>query len=408
MWRRWFLGSLGVCLFSSALLAKPGIVHTKNGQTFQGDVDEKEDKVVVDIRGIRTTIDRANIESIQYTKGVEEDYQARLAKLDAKDVKGRIELAHWAVGQGQYRLAQDALEKALAIDPNNKEANDFLDLVTRQMRLQHNAGADNNATPDRNTGANAPNAPASKRPQRNLLSESDINTIRLLELKPTDPMRGIRIDPAVRNQFLTTTGMSLQQFNAMRPAEQAVTIVKQGSADMRAGVHVLSDPVALAEFKTRIQPTILPNCATSGCHGGTPRGGFMLYSPADTDAVTYTNFYILTQYAKKVDSSNPAAPDSGAFGGPAQRKMLDRLQPAQSLLAQFALPAGDSQYNHPAVAGFRPLFLNKNDARYRTLINWLGTVLVNVQPDYGIQYELPNAATQPAATQSNAAPGARQ
>jgi hypothetical protein len=406
MWRRWLLGSLGVCLFSSTLLAKPGIVHTKNGQTFQGDVDEKEDKVVIDIKGIRTTIDRANIDSIQYTKGVEEDYRARLAKLDAQDVKGRIELAHWAVDQGQYRLAQDALEKALAIDPNNKDASDFLDLVTRQMRLQHNAGStDNTGAPAADNEANNGAAAPQPKAERRLLTPQDINTIRLLELKPTDPTRAIRIDPAVRNQFLTATGMTLQQFTAMRPAEQAVDIVKRGDEAMRDGVHVLADPAALAVFKSRIQSVVLPNCATSGCHGGTPRGGFMLYSPADNDAVTYTNFYILTQYAQKVASSNPAAPDSGAFGGPAQRKMLDRLQPAQSLLAQFGLPTGDARYDHPAVPGFRPLFLNKNDQRYRTLLNWLGTTLVNVQPDYGIDYALPGAATQPAATRSTAQPG---
>jgi hypothetical protein len=182
----------------------------------------------------------------------------------------------------------------------------------------------------------------------------------------------------------------------MNPADQAVAIIHNGDRQWRDGVTILSDPPALAEYKRVIQPVILAGCATSGCHGNTDRGGFKLYTPPVRDAITYTNFYILTQYAKTLNKDQPP---QNAFAGPVRRPMLNRTRPEESLLAEYGLPRGTAKFSHPDVAGFRPIYRNTRAPRYRDLMQWLGSSLVNVQPDYGItDVQLP--ATRPATKSS--------
>src|SRR5690349_3224404 len=72
----------------STSLAKPGVVRTKEGQTYDGDVDEKDaDTVVVNVRGIETRIARDRIASIDYAGGTQTDFNAQLAKLAPNDVQ---------------------------------------------------------------------------------------------------------------------------------------------------------------------------------------------------------------------------------------------------------------------------------------------------------------------------------
>src|SRR5438132_1990813 len=129
MARRWMLGGALTLLATSILLAKPGVVITRDGQRLEGEITEKTDSVVISIRGIETAVPRDNIASLTYSEPFEKQFQDRLAKLDPKDVKGRLELARWAFDQKQYSTARDACEAALAIDPNNREAVELESLV---------------------------------------------------------------------------------------------------------------------------------------------------------------------------------------------------------------------------------------------------------------------------------------
>src|SRR5207249_3947109 len=109
------LGMALAVAVGSLLLAKPGVVVTKDGQRLEGEITEKTDTVIVSIHGIETTISRENLASLTYSEPFEKEFQDRLAKLDPKDVKGRLELARWAFDQKQYTAARDACEAALAI-----------------------------------------------------------------------------------------------------------------------------------------------------------------------------------------------------------------------------------------------------------------------------------------------------
>src|SRR6266576_5651771 len=117
---RMLLLILGGVLLTTIAFARQGVIHTRDGRTIEGDITERDDSVTVSIRGIETTINRTDIDTLNYEQDIEKEYQARLAKLDKSDVKGRLQLARWAFDHHNYPLARDAANKALEVDPNSR------------------------------------------------------------------------------------------------------------------------------------------------------------------------------------------------------------------------------------------------------------------------------------------------
>ena len=109
MLRRWMLGGVGGMLLASVLWARPGVVKTRDGQTFQGDITEEQDQLVVSRKGIRTAVPRDTIQSVSYSDSIEETYRQKHRRLTQFDVAGRMELAHWLFDNKAYDLALDVL-----------------------------------------------------------------------------------------------------------------------------------------------------------------------------------------------------------------------------------------------------------------------------------------------------------
>jgi hypothetical protein len=376
-------------VISTLLLAEPGTVLTKDGTAYQGDIHEDEQNVTVVIRGVETVIPRADIESIKYQSDYANEFRKRLAALEATDIKGRIALSREAFDQRRYDLAREGLNDALRIDPNNREATDLLDLVERQIRLERaGAGAPPAGAPPR-----APVTRPAAAPRR-VLSAEDINTIRQKELRSSDTAVRITFQGDVKRRFADKENMPFTEFNRLPPLQQAFQIIDDGDEQMRQQVRIVSDPSAITEYKRLVQPLILSNCATAACHGGPAGGKFQLYAPADSDAVTYTNFYILTQYARGAEGPN----SGGVFGG-SSRRLIERGAGDRSLLANYGLPVTVAEYDHPDVGGkpIQPIFRNKQDPRYEQIVNWMNKTLTPVWPTFGIEFPLPGAATTQAA-----------
>jgi hypothetical protein len=415
---------LGGTVSVATLLARPGTIVTKDGITYSGDVvEEKTDSVIIKIRGIDTTVPRDNIQSFDYTdKSVEDEFKERMAKLGERDVNGRIELARWAFDKGKYALARDALESALTIDPNSREATELLDNVRGQMRLEQRAKENPAAAP----------RPASTRPgmapgaegepgddraphDRNLLTAEQINIIKQVELQPGDTQARINIPANVRREYVEQNNLNSREFNSLPLLEQALAIVDggklstgqnvpKGDEHQRRAVRIMNDPVSILDFRRtlNIQQTVLANCATAGCHNqGSAAGGFMLFGPADNEAASYTNFYILESYLKAGQKQE------GPFGK-GELRMIDRGRPEQSLLVQYLLPPSIAEHDHPPVSGYRAVFRNREDPAYRRMTQWIGESLERPEPDYGIDYKPPvgrrdDAGTQPATQQQRSA-----
>jgi hypothetical protein len=395
-------------LLVSSALAKPGVVVTRDGQRVEGEITEKPDQVVVNSHGVDTVFDRGDIASIEYSGGFDKEFHDRLSKLDGNDVKGRVELARWALTQKQYNAAHDVLEQARQIDPNSREVYDMEILVRSQARLDSQArGPQDTPATTRTARAAATDAPTTvttnppglNQPEKRYLTPADINRIRQAELRSSDAGVGIQFLNQVERRYGQYSGRQLNQLMALKPVDKAIEILDKGDPSMKNDVRISTDPSSLKEYRTAIQPVVLNGCATANCHGSTKAGHLTLFNPAGDPPQAYTNFYILSQYQRTVENK-----ESGPFGGAVQRKLIERTQGQRSLLAQYMLPTDQAEYHHPNVQGFNGVVRTKDDPKWRQVVDWMNHSLVPVSPDYGISYEIPNAPPPPPATKPATAP----
>src|SRR4051812_40011441 len=104
-----FLGAAVVVSAERVAQARPGVVKTTDGQSYEGEIDDKNaDFVIVNVKGIETRIARDRITSIDASEGFDKEFRDKLNKLDAKDAAGRIALAREAFDARKYTLARDA------------------------------------------------------------------------------------------------------------------------------------------------------------------------------------------------------------------------------------------------------------------------------------------------------------
>jgi hypothetical protein len=395
--RRWLIGGVVAGCLTGMIgagfaWAKPGVVKTHDGRTLEGDVTEKQDGIVVTLRGIPTTIARENVDSIQYLGNVEDQYKEKLAALPkTPSARDRLEIARWLFDNKSYELARKETEAALQIDPNNTDANTLYTTIQSQLKLEHTkaltGGGTTPTAPPRppvgttpatgNTGSVPKTASLHK-----YLSADQINLLKQAEWPRDDNTVKIAFNGDVKRKYVASAQENAASFNALSPLEQAKKIVENGTVDERAGVRIVNDPAPMAEYKRTIQPMILTNGATAGCHGGPNGGHFFLYGTADSDAASYTNFKLLTQTTAKT--------------GGATRMMLDRTYPDQSLIALWGLPNEISKVSHPEVKGttWRPMFRSTQDPQYQTLLKWMQK-LVSPEPNYGFEFSLDGTPPPP-------------
>jgi hypothetical protein len=378
---------------SLALAAtKPGIVRTREGQTYIGELDESQPENVTVIRGeIKTPVPRNRIASVEYSADFEKSFRDRLGKLPPNDAAGRLKLAREAMDRRQLMLAREATAQAQEIDPNNADAKQLMDVIQGQIRLermQHQPPSAAATAGTANEAAGVTTQPVSEK----LLKSEQINAIRQAELRPDDVGVRIRFERDVKRRFMEYTSRTPAEINSMAVGDLVQAILKEGTPEMRRDVMILNDPPSMFQYRRHVQPFVLQNCATTGCHGTVKGQKFALVSPGDSDAAAYTNFYILQSYIKKV-------PNSGEnIFGHGELRMIDRQAPEQSLLLQNGLPGAIAEHDHPDVAGFRPTYRALTDQRYLGVRNWIAESLVPVPPEYGFTFGS-SPATQPDATQ---------
>ncbi|HEX5243216.1 MAG TPA: hypothetical protein VFW23_08110 [Tepidisphaeraceae bacterium] len=376
---QWIVGVCVVALLGSVVLARQGMVVTQDNQRYTGDVVEQATSVNIvqpDPKGGKrtVTINKGNIKDIVYADQVAEQVRKSVAKLDRRDANGRVSLAEFARDNGAYDVARDVLEEALKIEPDNKRAKDDLEFVDAQIRLQRgekplppSSQASTETPTTRESTAEAPSSPMATR----MVTPEEINRIRQLEWDKNQQLR-ITIDADARKRFLAGSDVTVAQFQQLSVQNQAIQILTNGKPDLWPGVHILTDPANVSDFKARIQKIVLAGCATGGCHGGPKHDGgtFYLFTSApNANEMAYSNFLILQTYVQTVDK--------------VQRPLVNRQFPERSLLLQYMLPQNVAEAPHPKTTNFRPLVRAKVDQRFQNTFAWIHE-LPSSLPDYGI------------------------
>src|SRR5271154_7134022 len=96
----WF-GVMAALVLATALLANQGVVHLTDGTEVSGDIDDSDpNTVTITIHGVRESLPRSSVDSIEYVGSIQEQFDARMAKLSENDAVGRLEVARWAQSIG--------------------------------------------------------------------------------------------------------------------------------------------------------------------------------------------------------------------------------------------------------------------------------------------------------------------
>jgi hypothetical protein len=277
---------------------------------------------------------------------------------------------------GEVRLPRADVERIVPLEaPATRPAT----RPTRSAQRTTSAPAEPQQSADKDT--ELPAAP--------LLSEEDIQRLKLLELKldgPAEPVR-VRFLRKGRQRDLPLEVLDeLQKRSDYRsewedvltrgqPYEKLRLIVRETGTTHADRIVIESDPEVFDLYRRHVLPLVNKSCGRSGCHAGKAARTFRFPIGSTTsETYSYTTFVLLNQME--------------AEHGP----LLDRTDPEASLLLAYLLPREGNRRPHPA-AMHGPSFkhvVQKGDRNYTAILDWINDLIVP-QPEYRLKYENPYA-----------------
>ncbi|MFW6058856.1 MAG: hypothetical protein ACODAQ_01660 [Phycisphaeraceae bacterium] len=374
-----------MCPFAAAVLviaalaptavAEQAIITTTDGNQISGElVSENDDEVVLSISGIRTTISRERIESIDIQPTIEEVYRQRRAELEDDDLDGRYDLAYDLYRQNALDLALRELADLVERFPDEQRVERLQRVVEqRKQMLEEREAEQPRERPTARERQPAPRAqPAAS------LTPAQINMIRVYEIDLEEEPR-IQIPNPVLDEFLAqyadrddvpSDRTAQARFKRAEGFRQLELMFNVRAREFYDEVIVRQDPPVMRAFRTRLHNQyVLGYCATSECHGSADAPGNLRLvrgRPTSTETV-YTNFYLLNEYRS----------DAGS--------MINRGEPTQSLLLQYGLPRDVAERPHPEVERWTPRFTGVDDRFFQRYAQILDE-LWSPRPDYGIDF----------------------
>ena len=353
-----------------------------------------ESSVVLRINGIDTTYRRARIASIKFLPPVEERYRKIRASMPDSDIDGRLLLVDWLRDRRAYALAVEELDSILVLEPNHPQAKLLKTWLEQHLKLALNQ-------PNTTTKSTT-----SSRVQKNtlpLLTEEQVNLIRVYEIDLSDPPRLIIEDSTIQEliarspELFPTDEKARKAIFGWSDIERLKLLFRHKARDLYPQVKVLEDPASFGEFKKLIAGRsgwLTNGCAAMRCHGGTGAGRLQLSSQNPNSPETlYTNFLILERFTL-VDGT----------------PLISHTDPERSPLMHMGLVRSRSLYPHPEVDArsigrdWRAIFRTTKSTNFKRTADWIRSLYMP-RPDYGIVY--PPATDQPTPSLTPQAPQAQ-
>ncbi len=362
------------------------VVLTSGREITGAMVSESDEAVVVRINGIDTTLPRARVAGVRELPPVAERYTELRRAVDDHNIRARLALVEWLRAREAYRLALHELEGILEIEPANPDARTLHTWLENHLRMAARV------RPARREARPAPAAPAVP-----LLSDAEINLIRVYEIDLSNPGRVLIPDDVMRELMARhpdSFPVSFSEREALLKAgasDKLRMLFENKARDLYGRVRVLDDPPTMARFKSRVGSGWLMNaCASNRCHGGADAGRLQLSNQRpNSDRTAYTNMLILERFEL-------------ADGTP----LINHENPDRSPLLHLGLPRHASLFPHPVIdqkvgQDWRYVFRNPSDRAFRQTVEWIGS-LYNPRPDYGIEY--PPRPDSPPGAEKDASP----
>jgi hypothetical protein len=368
-------------VINSAAEAENKTLKLRDGRQMTGEITKTEDGyLVTNDYGTAKFTDSEVLEVVEEVSPLKE-YQQRLAKIDPNSADAHFELGRWAMGEKLWGQARDEFRAAVAIRPGFETASLMLrqaeiELEKNEQRRTRKAAAAGGESASRPSGSGEEEVK-----DEWLLSEDDINRIRLEELRATDKVR-IEFANDVLTRYIESRRGSpdWQNVNAAfrgKPPIQRViemlTYVDRQNTSIRDDIRVQTDPQFMVNFR-QIWPSIGNQCAVAECHGGSkPVGGLKLFRGAGRDdRVDYTNFIIL----------------DGMVSRDGKARLINRSDPEKSLLLQYGLLPDQADFRHPEKLR-RPIFTSRSSPSFKSALKWVTLLRGPMHPDYRLEYTPP-------------------
>lgn len=339
-------------------------------------ISATEESVVVRISEIDTTFPRSRVAAVRRLAPVAERYAALRTSVDDSDVRARLALVEWLRVRQAYDLALLELEGILEVEPGNPDARTLHQWLLAHLNLAERSVRRAERPQRVVVRESAPPVP--------VLSERDINRIRVFEIDVKTPTRLMISDETMRRLMVSYPASfpvdltSREQMLKLDPIDKLRLIFQLRAREFYDDVRVMQDPPVMADFKSRVHSAggwLVNACASNRCHGGAEAGRLRLVNERpNSDAAAYTNFVIIERFRL-------------ADGTP----LINFEEPARSPLLHMALPRRSSLYPHPQVdpqalgQDWSFVFRSTSERKFRDAVEWIGS-LYQPRPDYGIEY----------------------
>jgi len=365
------------------------VLVLKDGRTFEGEVTRTAKGYRVKTKLATLVFSAQDVEKVVRQVEAEDEYTARVKKIDPNSARDHMELGRWAEGRGLLEVARKEYEKALALDKDLEVAQ----LLLRRLKARLAGGE--KAPPDGGPVDAGPPQPGGPEvvDANWLVKTDDVYKIRMGEY---DPDRDKHVAVKFRGQVLVKFIEQMRgendhenklfdedQFKSLGSQAKAAYIVKNTAWNdpIRNDVLLTTDPEPMREFRKVIWPRVVVHCGTVRCHGA-PKGKGrlkLLATPARNERVDYSNFMILSRYKRNGWS------------------LIDRQHPEDSLLLTYGMRKAHvrPQQAHPKALP-AAIYFNKKSPAYQRMLKWL--VSLKQEPEggkYGVTYTPPRGEGKP-------------
>jgi hypothetical protein len=354
------------------------LVITRSGQWIRGGLKfQSDEEVILVVAGIDLKLSQRDVRRLELLPTFEERYRVRRARIADDDHSRRLTLAEWLRDNDALEEALEEIGAVLDADPDNIDARRLFYTIGAQITMQRENRRSERQDDDRLTRADLYRLLPDNR-----ITDREANLLRVYEVDLEDPPRMV-IPRSVRERLIeeytgdslipdtrTARGLFMQQSDATVLG----VIFRLGAREFYGDVKVLEQPKSLRLFRDDVhRKWLLSTCGTTRCHGGLQAGRFFLHTrDRGSDRTVYSNFLTLERFRT-------------AEGKP----LLDFDHPENSILLELGLPHDLSAYDHPSVEGWRPLFRDREDAKFRAAVAWLGSHY-RPRPTHAIEYEPPS------------------
>ena len=364
-----------------------GIVELRDGDVLRGMIIRDDyDEVVIEIEGVWAKLPRASVVMAKFDLTLEEKHQRFKSMIDPSQHLRRFELANWLFEEEAYELAKEELQ-SLIDDSQMPEAISLLKFVDAQMILNRKKAeteAAENRAAEENAGSRGDKSTGTVDLKDMLPSEyissQDVNLVRVYEINFDQPPKVFLSPESIRailenygdSKLIPSDSVGRTRLFRADPIEIVQLLFDLKARDLYSSIEVQTEPYALNLFRQRVHDAwLIPNCATSRCHGGLDGGRFFLHRRnAKNERVRTTNFLIL---------------DRWNLG---ERPLINYDEPAESLIIQYGLPRNEARYPHPDVKGWRPAFNRANQRLLKDAVKWI-EAMYKPRPRYPVSYNPP-------------------